>query len=125
MAPAASKTPSMAPTYARKGPRDGLKALWGRAESCLGCPPQRRVLQLVALAALASPTAAAPPDLPMDNTKPHPFIRVVQYFMDNCAGTNKSQFVFGALALLTLTGVLDSMCLEFMMEFKSSGLWAR
>ena len=114
MAPAASKTPSMAPTYARKGPGDGLKALWGRAESCLGCPPQRRVLQLVALAALASPTAAAPPDLPMDNTKPHPFIRIVQYFMDNCAGTNKSQFVFGALALLTLTGVLDSMCLEFM-----------
>lgn len=46
----------------------------------------------------------------------HPFVRVVQYFMDNCAGTNKSQFMFGALAVLMLTGVLDAIVIEFMVS---------
>jgi hypothetical protein len=36
--------------------------------------------------------------------------------MDNCAGTNKSQFCFGALALMTLSGTLDALSLEFMVS---------
>ena len=45
----------------------------------------------------AAPTAAAPhEDLP--DTVLHPFVRVVQFYMDNCFGTNKSQFMFGAMA---------------------------
>ena len=44
----------------------------------------------------APPAAALHEDVP--DTVLHPFLRVVQYFMDNCSGTNKSQFMFGAMA---------------------------
>ena len=51
---------------------------------------------------------------PVPDTVPHPFIRTVHYNIDNCTGTNKSQFMFGALALLALEGALDAICIEFM-----------
>ena len=34
--------------------------------------------------------------------------------MDNCVGTNKSQFFFGELAILVLLGILDSIEFAFM-----------
>ena len=45
----------------------------------------------------AAPTAAAPHE-DLADTVLHPFVRVVQFFMDNCSVTNKSQFMFGAVA---------------------------
>jgi hypothetical protein len=36
--------------------------------------------------------------------------------MDNCAGTNKSQYMFGALALILLVGALDALTVEFMVS---------
>lgn len=45
---------------------------------------------------------------------PKPFIRLLRYHMDACAGTNKSQFSFGGLALLTSLGVLDAINVVFM-----------
>ena len=44
----------------------------------------------------------------------HPLVRTLRYFMDNCAGTNKSQFMFGAIGLLLAFGVIDA-CLIFFM----------
>ena len=35
--------------------------------------------------------------------------------MDNCAGTNKSQFLFGALAVMVMLGELDAITIEFML----------
>jgi len=46
--------------------------------------------------------------------QPHPFVRRVRDFMDNCAGTNKSQYTFGALALLLLKGELDTLFIDYM-----------
>ncbi|KAJ1444777.1 hypothetical protein M885DRAFT_580323 [Pelagophyceae sp. CCMP2097] len=45
---------------------------------------------------------------------PQPIMRKVRYFMGNCGGTSKSQFCFGALALLALCGTLDALFIEFM-----------
>jgi hypothetical protein len=65
---------------------------------------------LIMMAAAAAPIEDVP------DTVPHPFVRIVQYFMDNCAGTNKSQFMFGVFVLLMLKGVLDAMIIEFMLS---------
>lgn len=43
---------------------------------------------------------------------PLPFIRSLRYHIDGCAGTNKSQFAFGGLALLACTSVVDSINIE-------------
>lgn len=43
-----------------------------------------------------------------------PFIRRVRYHMDSCAGTNKSQYVFGGLGMLAATGVLDAIQVHYM-----------
>ena len=47
------------------------------------------------------------------DTSPHPFLRRVKFFADNCAGTNKSQFAFGALALSILTAVADAFAIQY------------
>eukprot|EP00613_Pedinella_sp_CCMP2098_P036878 CAMPEP_0171806452 /NCGR_PEP_ID=MMETSP0991-20121206/75310_1 /TAXON_ID=483369 /ORGANISM="non described non described, Strain CCMP2098" /LENGTH=605 /DNA_ID=CAMNT_0012419209 /DNA_START=358 /DNA_END=2172 /DNA_ORIENTATION=- len=43
-----------------------------------------------------------------------PFVRHLLLQMDNCVGTNKSQFCFGGLAILMLLGLLDSIEFAFM-----------
>lgn len=43
-----------------------------------------------------------------------PFIRLVEYHMDSCAGTNKSQFVYGGLGLIVATGKLDCIHVLYM-----------
>lgn len=76
----------------------------------MGCAPRR----LAVASLLCLVVAAAPPPEDVPDTAPHPFVRTVFYFMDNCGGTNKSQYAFGAIALLVLTGVLDAVRLMFM-----------
>jgi hypothetical protein len=52
-----------------------------------------------------------------DEQKPlplEPFVRNLLLQMDNCVGTNKSQFFFGGLAILVLLGILDSIEFAFM-----------
>lgn len=46
----------------------------------------------------------------------NPFVRTLVYNMDNCAGTNKSQYMFGCVALLIMLGHLDAICLQFMLQ---------
>jgi hypothetical protein len=43
-----------------------------------------------------------------------PFVLDIYLQMDNCSGTNKSQYVFGGLALLLSVGLLDVMRPRFM-----------
>jgi hypothetical protein len=43
-----------------------------------------------------------------------PFVLDAFVQMDNCAGTNKSQFVFGGFALLLTLGLLDVVRPRFM-----------
>jgi hypothetical protein len=45
---------------------------------------------------------------------PQAFVREIRYQLDSFPGTNKSQFCFGNLALLTLLGILDVWRLCFM-----------
>ena len=51
------------------------------------------------------------------STELHPFLRELKDQMDNCAGTNKSQFTVGFVALLICLGVLDVACLDFMLPY--------
>ena len=53
---------------------------------------------------------------PLPDTKPLPYIQNVIHYMDNCAGTNKSQYCFGALALLIMTGQLTGLWIKFMVS---------
>ena len=46
----------------------------------------------------------------------NPFLRRIFYNMDNCAGTNKSQFCFGGIALLAMSGNLDTILLMFQLQ---------
>ena len=66
------------------------------------------LLLLVGFSAAAE-TPRQPLLKPVPSTEPHPFIREVMLLMDNCGGTNKSQFAFGTLAVLLLRGVLDAL----------------
>ena len=43
-----------------------------------------------------------------------PWVRVVVLNMDNCGGTNKSQFVFAFLANLVRIGRFDKIYMKFM-----------
>lgn len=45
-----------------------------------------------------------------------PFVRRLIHNMDNCAGTNKSQYCFGALALLVVFGLIDQLELWFQLQ---------
>jgi hypothetical protein len=54
-------------------------------------------LACVAVLAFAMVNEEVPDTEPLKevpDTVIHPFVRRVQYFMDNCAGTNKSQYMF-------------------------------
>lgn len=44
----------------------------------------------------------------VDPLKPHPFIRHVRHILDNCTGTNKSQFVKGTISITLALGILDA-----------------
>ena len=46
----------------------------------------------------------------------NPFVRRMIYNMDNCSGTNKSQYMFGCIALLTMLGILDVIQLWFQLQ---------
>jgi hypothetical protein len=65
-------------------------------------------LALFLVAVQCAPTELAP------NTTLLPFVRTIVDFMDNCSGTNKSQFMFGALSLLVLRCVVDAVMPFFM-----------
>ena len=56
----------------------------------------------------------APAFTPYPDTKLSPCVRLVEYHMDNTCGTNKSQFMFGALATAPLRGYVDAIKIEFM-----------
>ena len=56
----------------------------------------------------------APAFTPYPDTKLSPCVRLVEYTMDNTCGTNKSQFMFGALATAPLRGYVDAIKIEFM-----------
>ena len=56
----------------------------------------------------------APAFTPYPDTKLSPCVRLVAYTMDNTCGTNKSQFMFGALATAPLRGYVDAIKIEFM-----------
>lgn len=43
----------------------------------------------------------------IDPCRPQPFLRHVHHIMDNCTGTNKSQFVFGTVSMSLAAAVLD------------------
>lgn len=45
---------------------------------------------------------------------PKPFARRLRLHIDACAGTNKSQYCFGGLALLVSLGILDVVWISFM-----------
>lgn len=71
--------------------------------------------------AAAPPEDSAPEAGSADEKKrwrqnsPQPFARRLRLHMDACAGTNKSQFCFGGLALLVSLGILDSVWICFML----------
>lgn len=44
------------------------------------------------------------------------FVRRMIYNMDNCSGTNKSQYMFGCIALLTMLSILDVIHLWFQLQ---------
>lgn len=45
---------------------------------------------------------------------PKAFLRLMRYHIDGCAGTNKSQYSLGGLALLLCLGVLDAINVALM-----------
>ena len=71
--------------------------------------------------ALLQEAAVQPPlqPLPYSNIEfsvqhPHPFIRFIEWWMDNCAGTNKNQYVKGSCAFNVALGILDAVVCEYM-----------
>ena len=46
-------------------------------------------------------------DVKVDPGQPQPFVRHVRHIMDNCTGTNKSQFVFGTMGAALAAAILD------------------
>ena len=52
-----------------------------------------------------------------DRQKPHPLMRSIIWYMDNCTGTNKNQFVMACLAILCAVGVLDAALPRFMLPY--------
>ena len=53
------------------------------------------------------PVEAPYKDIKIDTTQPLPFVRYVRHIMDNCTGTNKSQYVLGTISMSLAAGVLD------------------
>ena len=82
-----------------------------------------RKVKLFLVACVVVSTVAAPPFVPVPDTVVHPFVRHVDYSMDNCAGTNKSQFLFGALAVMVMLGELDAITIEVHMLPGHTKMW--
>lgn len=50
-------------------------------------------------------------------TQPHPCVRELNHQMDNCAGTNKSQYTVGAEASLCALAIFDVARINFMVPY--------
>ena len=55
------------------------------------------------------------PFKPVSDQKPSAIVRVMEDFMDNCSGTQKSQYGLGGFALKVMTAELDAVYLSYMM----------
>jgi hypothetical protein len=53
---------------------------------------------------------------------PQAFVREMQYQLASCPGSNKSQFCFGSLALLSLLSISDVWRLCFMVPWRTKFL---
>jgi len=61
----------------------------------------------------------SPEELPFAHSRSsdvNAFVRRLIYNMDNCAGTNKSQYMFGCVAILVMLGYFDAIKLFFQLQ---------